>query len=704
MKQAAVLFLFLAAACVTGCSSSEKKPEGGAPADGGGAGTPPGGAPVGVVISADAELAPALEQWVNWIGESRIRFQSGGPQAGQAAIKVTKGALCAGCYRLDKQGGAWTVTADVLGAIHGLSALLHSMGVRFNHPFHSYAPAELKAPAAKTGVTVEPRMTLRGLHLHTLHPIEAFYDFWEPGEDNFQRAVKVLNWTAANGGNYVQWVGLNNISLKPNERESWRAHTRRILDAAKARGMKTGLGVQLFCGRSNLQKALCIVDNPELPEAELQTALEKRLKDIFADLPFDNLSLSFGEFFANQPEKFVAMINRLVAELAKDFPGMEMSTTIHVGNKEDQYVEYQGKRVQYYFLVQFADPRLIPWVHTVMYFNLFEDAGGAYEHDEFNEHRDYLLDRLRKKQRVGYHPESAYWVSFDNSVPIYAPVYLHSRALDLEEIDKRSLAQGGDPLKEHSLFSSGWEWGYWINDVMTLQLNHRAFVWKEWLRDYWSAWGADGEKAAAAIEAAADAQREGLIGKRLAAYLAGWDSSQDSGVRLGIIAQPQRTPFSSLKTMDAAKRNEFRSRVLEPLAVLAGKLEAAHAMAPASNGKWLRELKDGLEVTALRARYMHSLFQAVLRQLDGAASSPELFREARDYYARAETVVKRRHGDLWDTGGGRVLDARPNATLYPHGYLLMADTLCYWKRDLVQAEFAAGVSNNPEPSCLRIGL
>jgi hypothetical protein len=44
----------------------------------------------------------------------------------------------------------------------------------------------------------------------------------------------------------------------------------------------------------------------------------------------------------------------------------------------------------YYFLIKFANPAIVPWVHTTMFYNLYEDTGLAYLHTEFDEHRAYL--------------------------------------------------------------------------------------------------------------------------------------------------------------------------------------------------------------------------------------------------------------------------------------------------------------------------
>ena len=69
-----------------------------------------------------------------------------------------------------------------------------------------------------------------------------------------------------------------------------------------------------------------------------------------------------------------------------------MVTRIHVG--DDLTVTYNDQEMIYYFLAAYADSNITPWVHTVMFYNLFERAGGAYHHEEFDQHRRFLLNRL----------------------------------------------------------------------------------------------------------------------------------------------------------------------------------------------------------------------------------------------------------------------------------------------------------------------
>ena len=75
----------------------------------------------------------------------------------------------------------WIVaTHDVLGAQYGTAAVLESLGFRFRHPFDTLTP---KPPREMTHLDDEvhkPQIRVRGLHLHTLHPIEGHFAFWIP--------------------------------------------------------------------------------------------------------------------------------------------------------------------------------------------------------------------------------------------------------------------------------------------------------------------------------------------------------------------------------------------------------------------------------------------------------------------------------------------------------------------------------------------
>jgi hypothetical protein len=103
----------------------------------------------------------------------------------------------------------------------------------------------------------------------------------------------------------------------------------------------------------------------------------------------------------------------------------------------------------------------------------------------------------------------------------------------------------------------------------------------------------------------------------------------------------------------------------------------------------------------VRARFVLATYGATLAQLAGdtAAARSELTR-AEGLFAQGKAIVEGRAVDLHDTHGRRLVDKTTNRTFYQYGYLFMADSLCYWNRELVQVGGILGSTSAPTPSCL----
>lgn len=610
----------------------------------------------------------------------------------------------AGCYRIDDEGDRLVVHGgDLTGLQYGAADLAEASGHRFFHPQQTHVPDTFVLDRTGLGVDHCPDMARRGLHMHTLHPIEGLYDFWEPGHPaGLDRAKRTIDWVVKNRGNHIQWVALADVT---DGDPAWEAHTRELIDYAHDRGLTTGLGVQLF-GGANLQLAYDLEDGDELDPV----GVRERIDTLIAPGP-DLLNLSFGEFSGEDPEVFVEAGTTAVDLMHEADPDLEVTTVIHVGNYEDLRIEYQGEPMLYYFLGTLLGAT--PWIHTTMYYNLFEDAGLAYLHEEFDEHRDYLLDALANDEPVGYFPESAYWVAFDINVPTYLPVYIRSRFHDMDQV--RALA-GEGALQDHVLFSSGWEWGYWQNDVATLRMTYATpAAWEDEVRTWFDPWGADGDRLEEAIIAAADAQHQALIVDRLAAYLAGREKIIDIGDDLlGIVSQPDRPSFEEIQAMGPTELGAMAARV-RALQALHDDLRAAADGIPATRvvgarttlgtetelapDRFFTETWQGLHVTALRARFASEVFGAAVTLAEGGDPSDQHI-AAIATLDEAMRHVRARHADLNWGGGDRILQQEDdNDTLYQFGYLAKADDLCFWERELVQLENVLTGTYQSVPPC-----
>lgn len=597
---------------------------------------------------------PAFGDFVTFIGDERLATE------GRGGLQVDFDAVdCAtpGCFELRGDGDTWTVRGDTLGQQYGAAFVLEEMGYRFNHPWRAHIPEDLAPLDGLDAFSDEPEMARRGIHMHTLHPIEGYFDAWEDPDSEGGR--RIVDWVIKNRGNHLQWVALDSMP------RDWETDTQTLVDYGHDRGITLGLGVQLY-GRANLQLAFDLVDDED---ADQRAQMEEQWARVTA-VDFDLFNLSFGEFSDTEPEAFLESVD-LAYEVMREQSDAEMTTVLHVGN--DLQVEYQGETMVYYLLAQFANPEITPWVHTVMFYNLFDDAGGAYHHDEFDQHRALILERLASDQPVGYFPESAYWVAFDNSVPQAQPVYIKSRHTDLANLDG---------LDDHVLFSSGWEWGFWQHDVATLRMNWATpESYEDTVRWIWEPY--DEPALAQAVIAQAEAQHRALIEDRLAAWVCGRDNIMEVGYTVGIVSQPVRPDFDELTEEHRAAATSLEAHAVELRAI----------SVPDIDDVFVRELRQGLLIDALRAEFMAELIHASI-DLDAARLD-----NATTLLAEAAELVAARHGEMHDPDPERLVTESNNDTLYDFGYLLRSEELCYWERERLQVVKHLTGENQEIPGC-----
>ncbi|CAK0875325.1 unnamed protein product, partial [Prorocentrum cordatum] len=110
--------------------------------------------------------------------------------------------------------------------------------------------------------------------------------------------------------------------------------------------------------------------------------------------------------------------------------------------------------------------------HTVQIYSL-RDRAPTYGNEDFSDLLNWTAFLMKAGRPVVFYPETAYWVNYDISVPIFlAPVYASSRvedALLLDEISSPSRPMG------QLNFESGWEWGYWLANSAQAAVAWRRF-------------------------------------------------------------------------------------------------------------------------------------------------------------------------------------------------------------------------------------
>src|SRR5262249_21732920 len=156
-----------------------------------------------------------------------------------------------------------------------------ALGIRFFHPRQELVP-KLPGPIFPTALDVAraPWVPVRGIQLHTLHPIEYFRTFNEPGDASFAEAQQVIDWLVKTGQNQLQWALLSTVDF-----DAWKPHAQKILEYAHLRGVKVAAVVQLW-GGSALQHNYVLMSDPSMPPSTMDAQIDRLLT-----LPWDGVTL-----------------------------------------------------------------------------------------------------------------------------------------------------------------------------------------------------------------------------------------------------------------------------------------------------------------------------------------------------------------------------------------------------------------------------
>jgi hypothetical protein len=519
-------------------------------------------------------------------------------------------------------------------------------------------------------------MASRGLQLHTLHPIEYHPAFTEPSEAHLAEAKLVVDWLVATGQNHLQWT------LLDNDFDAWKPHAQKILDYAHRRGVKVGAVVQVWGGAA-LQNNFVLVND----QASWQTQMDAGLDRLLA-LDWDAVDLALGEFISAGPQAVIDWLDHAVEHVAATKPEVEVNVQNHVGNYPNLWVDYNGEKVFYYHLPQFADARLGQNVHTLAFFDVYRDWA-TYAHPDFHLQHDYILKELPTR-RVRYFPESAYWISADVDVPLFLPTYLYARWNDIHGLVGEAKDQGLPPLHGHLMFSSGHEWGYWLTDYLSARM-----LWRPeepldtFLGDYAEAFGSCAGDVQQAMSDLVTLQNEHLFDERLMAYVQGENITVDLGYVAGKETHPKRLAFEEVLAMSAGDRESFQANVVAKLEAMATAMKpieeslgARCAGADAEIAPWCGELVDGVGIVRNRGEHAAELYRSILAKAAGGDAEAPYQKALALTEEAAKIVARREKGYRFPVE--QLTGQAPNATIYPFGYLRPSHTQCYWKRREIQ--------------------
>jgi hypothetical protein len=586
----------------------------------------------------------------------------------------------------------------VANALYGL--LQELLDFHFIHPRQTLIPNHRVWPLnAEFEWVAAPRFEQRGFHLHTEHPLELTEQLHDSNHPTGYNDLKeYFIWLARNQQNLFQFYLLRTI-----DEPRWGPYMAKIVDYAHSRGIRCGLKLSLH---SIQQRAYQLVSRKKPSLRRAQRDIDARLKALFAaDWDFVSPDLSIAEFLEGVGKNSRPIEKYLFEQLTQKYNARMMYNThviqpqnVGVTNKKTTNTAKRSKAEANPHLPDLNDPALRAAgveIHSVMNYSVTEPKAPVYG----NENLRFMLEKATQEvaqRETWYFPESAYWITFDNSLPLSLMTYLEARLDDIKTMEQ--LGASG-----HLTFSSGWEWGYWTIDwsiarwawVHTFdgqrQANHPLQYLGSLLPDTAIIWYLDN---------ALNVEGAFLKDLELMRYMAANQPMDELPKRYRKPYQPSpRMSYKDLwRKADKTQITQTYKHGVEPLreyATLTRRwadstaLMLASPMVPEQVRPLFAEWVTGLQVNALRALHraqtLAYLLECRRRKVDkrravNKTALATLLDTARNYRLQAQKLIgiqsKRYRYPVKDLAA-----RRPSFTAYYHGYLYSAHTLHFWLRE-----------------------
>ncbi|HET6515690.1 MAG TPA: hypothetical protein VFG09_11070 [Thermodesulfovibrionales bacterium] len=581
------------------------------------------------------------------------------------------------------------------GISFGLYGLLQErLGFKFYHPRRTLIPSHKQWPLpAVFGWKAVPRFDKKGFHIHTEHPIELTEQLHNPDYPGALADLKeYADWLVRNQQNVMQFYLLRGI-----DRERWIRHAGEFVDYAHRRGLLIGVEFSLSSLQQQAFQTIKLLRF--LPSHRQQ--IDETLSWLFrVKWDFVTVDFTMGEYLPDLGRVFPSLKEYMVKEITERYDTKLFFAT-HViprGEKEAGGIR-AGIGVGGTPLDRGAASRKTGiLLHSVMCYSVTESRAPVYGNLNLRGVLERAIDE-GSKQETWYWPESAYWVSFDNSVPLLLLLYLDSRLSDMATMEKAGIVN-------HLTFSSGWEWGYWLIDWSIAR-----WAWRH-IRDGKEAVTEplamvhdlfpDGRLYRLWREALA-LQNRYLKKENLLPFLAALDPSAELPWPFNKPFQP-RPPFSYRWLLKGASDAEAMA-VLEGLVALleeyAEKMNAVVGeMRQLSTGNHsaprgvsqgadflLDELIRGVEMTALRARHRALTIRALIAKRKAANDelTQDLLGEAGSIREQALSLVQAQERS-YRYPLELIARRRSGFTAYNFGYLYPAGNLFFWYREEQQVK------------------
>ncbi|MCG8316865.1 MAG: hypothetical protein MI976_26915 [Pseudomonadales bacterium] len=631
------------------------------------------------------------------------------------------------------------------GELYAAYHLLEQLGYHFLHPLQPIAPDALRFNDFQE-IREQPRWPIRAWHIHTQHPLELTHvlNGWgkEGPQDNLGWEALLgewdlfLEWAIANKQNRVEWFLLMADSWQAfADSEERQLRIKHMVGMAHDWGLAVGIDAPIAFKQQHAWTMLREKGNELF---QIQRALDWLN---VAGFDYFEVEAGFSEFTHPTDVQMLSWLNE-VASYSAEVYGKPTYVKVHCTQNQfaSSFLDPEtAEPLNFNFLPYYADRRLGVLPHTVQFYDL-DGPALTYDNENFHYIRRYMQMEAGRRE-VLFYPETAYWVSFDIDVPLFLPIYMDRRLFDLrligfdEEAGRMGRGEHANSRIDGQVnFSSGWEWGYWMNDVVTaraawnphLELGDDLAL-KKSLEPVVAPFGAAREAIKTNIMAWIDMQQRLFIDgdtvqgkpsspylRNAQAYLQGWEAWDDVAKTLGMLeTQPRKMGLLDMQNPFAPRINKLNYQTeLKPLlSETVSALDELYAdyvslgrQVPQEGEALYLEVKDAMAMTLLRARQVFHLYETmaninpIIINADKTLANEHLTKAHRALDEAQQIVVEREANYRVDPD--RIAGWGYNPTAYNFGYLWSVRSLHYWWRDegkVVERPASPGYLNIMDP-------
>lgn len=566
------------------------------------------------------------------------------------------------------------------GVSCGLYGLLQEkLGFKFYHPRATVIP-DLKSWPLKEDFVWEGKALFdkKGFHLHTQHPLELTEQLHDGTLPHALEDIKeYIDWMVRNGQNYFEFCLLNDV-----DRKVWITHAQHITEYLHQRGLLAAVDLSLHMIQ---QKTFQLYTSPIHKEKQIVENLAWLNQ---ANWDFINMEFSTAEFISGNRKK-KEELRQFIIQWMKDHTHTKLMGRRHIVKEQNEAAK-GNKEFVWDSASTALDRERGVLAHTVMFYDMTEAHAPVYENENQRHMFQFLLDEHQKRE-TWYYPESAYWITFDNSVPMTLLPYLKAR---LTDIDTCVAYQ----IPGHVTFSSGWEWGYWLIDwsiarwswQYSTQGNKQVRFPQMYAHEMLS------PELHQLMDEQIQVQQHYLKDSAIMQWMTAMTITDELGIK-ALANEYHPRPKTSYKFI----RNKASEAVLagieqiqlpriDSFAAKAYRNATAMRSLRSSNALVAEELIDGVEITALRAFHRANILRYLIAKrqskLNHEKMKGEIYLEkAATIREQALQIVQRRevHYRYPLTSIAR---KRWDHTAYHFGYLYPASNLHFWEREEQQAK------------------